>query len=201
VGEQFDTGEVDLVQAGAVLVHTNGRLERWAQDWSVPRIRELFLSERRHRTPMSAISHRRGLAEEAGGWPADPPDGIGDGDLWKRILARDPRLAHTPSPTVLFFPAFENTRDDQPERGRGLHAQIRDPGGLARLRSEIAREADAEARAHADELEALRAEVEDLRERAATLDRITAGGWWRLRRRMLPLLGVAGALRRALRRS
>jgi hypothetical protein len=101
---------------------------------------------------------------------------------------------------VLFFPAFENTRDDQPERGRTLHAQIRDPAGLARLRSDVARAADARDQERADELAALRAEVEGLRERAATLDRITAGGWWRLRRRLLPLLRVAGGLRRRLQR-
>lgn len=201
-GEQIDTGNVDLVQATACLVHTNGTLQVWAQDWRVPRIRELMLTGERHRTPMSAISHRAGLAEEAGGWPALPPtSGWGDHDLWCRMLALEPRLAHLPSPTVVFFPAFGGSRDDQPERGRAVHAQIQEPAGLASLRSEIARAAYAEDIAREDELAALRAEVEHLRERAATLDRITAGGYWRLRGRLGPLLRVAGGLRRAVRRS
>jgi glycosyltransferase involved in cell wall biosynthesis len=200
VGEQLDTGAVDLVQATACLVHTNGTLQAWAQDWRIPRIRELAVSGRRHRTPMSAVSHRRGLAEEAGGWPAAPPSGMGDKDLWGRMLVRDPRLAHLPSPTVLFFPAFEGTRDDQPARARELFARIRDPAGLASLQSEIARALHAEASAREEELDALRAEVELLRERAMTLERVTAGGWWRLRGRLLPLLRLAGGLRRALSR-
>jgi glycosyltransferase involved in cell wall biosynthesis len=200
VGEQLDTGAVDLVQATACLVHTDGTLQPWAQDWRVPRIRELALSGRRQRTPMSAVSHRRGLAEEAGGWPAAPASGMGDKDLWARILVRDPRLAHLPSPTVLFFPSFDGTRDDQPGRARELFARIRDPAGLASLRSELARAAHADASAREEEVEALRAEVEALRERAATLDRVTAGGWWRLRGRLLPVLRVASAFRRTVSR-
>jgi hypothetical protein len=200
VAEQFDTGRVDLVQATACLVHTNGTLQAWAQDWRVPRLRELVMSGERHRTPMSAISHRRGLAEEAGGWPADPPPDGGDVDLWRRMLALDPRLAHLPAPTVVFFPAFEGTRDDQPGRAHGVHAQMRDPAGLASLRSEIALAAHAAEIARDDELAALRAEVDVLRGRAAALERITAGGWWRLRGRLLPLLRAAAALRRTVRR-
>jgi hypothetical protein len=40
------------------------------------------------------------------------------------------------------------------------------------------------------------AELEDLRERAKTLDAILAGGWWRLRTRLLPLLRLGRRLRR-----
>jgi hypothetical protein len=181
-------------------VHTNGTVQVWAQDWRVPRIRELAVSGRRHRTPMSAVSHRRGLAEEAGGWPAAPPSGMGDKDLWARILMRGPRLAHLPSPTVLFFPAFDGKRDDQPARAQEFFARIREPAGLASLRSEVARAAHSEQSAREEELEALQAEVEALRERALTLDRVTAGGWWRLRGRLLPVLRLASALRRTLSR-
>jgi GT2 family glycosyltransferase len=39
-------------------------------------------------------------------------------------------------------------------------------------------------------------ELHWLREREATLQRIEAGGWWRLRGRLLPLLRLAGRLRR-----
>jgi GT2 family glycosyltransferase len=45
------------------------------------------------------------------------------------------------------------------------------------------------------------AELEVLRERARTLDAILAGGWWRLRGRLLPLIRPARRLRRPRRRA
>ena len=54
------------------------------------------------------------------------------------------------------------------------------------------------------ETEALRERVTELHalleERDAQLAAITGGGWWRLRERLLPLLALAGSLRRRLRR-
>ncbi len=54
------------------------------------------------------------------------------------------------------------------------------------------------------ETEALRERVTELHalleERDRQLADITGGGWWRLRERLLPLVGVAGAVRRRLRR-
>ena len=54
------------------------------------------------------------------------------------------------------------------------------------------------------ETEALRERVTELHallgERDRQLADITGGGWWRLRERLLPLVGMAGAVRRRLRR-
>ena len=54
------------------------------------------------------------------------------------------------------------------------------------------------------ETAALREQVTELHalleERDRQLAEITGGGWWRLRERLLPLIGMAGAVRRRLRR-
>jgi O-antigen biosynthesis protein len=63
---------------------------------------------------------------------------------------------------------------------------------LEGVRSELERQSQ---RAHQMETELV-----PLRERAATLDAVLAGGWWRLRRRVLPLISLArrlGAARRS----
>ena len=39
-----------------------------------------------------------------------------------------------------------------------------------------------------DRLAGAEAELEPLRERSRTLDAVLAGGWWRLRERLLPLI-------------
>jgi hypothetical protein len=44
-------------------------------------------------------------------------------------------------------------------------------------------------------LAAQESSLEFLHERYVTLRRIEAGGWWRLRARILPLLRIAGRLR------
>jgi GT2 family glycosyltransferase len=54
--------------------------------------------------------------------------------------------------------------------------------------------------AQAERLAAVEAEAEDLRRRAATLAAIEAGGWWRLRSRIRPILRLATPVRAALRR-
>jgi hypothetical protein len=54
------------------------------------------------------------------------------------------------------------------------------------VRSELDRQSQ---RAHRMETELVA-----LRERAATLDAVLAGGWWRLRRRVLPLISLARRL-------
>jgi GT2 family glycosyltransferase/exopolysaccharide biosynthesis predicted pyruvyltransferase EpsI len=74
--------------------------------------------------------------------------------------------------------------------------------GRARLRNELEEvKADARAREAALEaaqvaLEPVMTTLEALRQRAETLARIEAGGWWRLRGRLLPVMRLAGALRR-----
>ena len=82
-----------------------------------------------------------------------------------------------------------------------------DPLALARRSLELhsAYEAELEPALEHFETEAneLRARVAELdallRERERQLAEITGGGWWRLRERLLPLLGVAAALRRRVR--
>lgn len=49
-------------------------------------------------------------------------------------------------------------------------------------------------------LDELEAEIGWLRQRAETLARVEAGGWWRLRGRLAPLLAPASRLRRAVKR-
>ena len=58
----------------------------------------------------------------------------------------------------------------------------------------------AEQHAAAEREARLRAELDVLRARARTLDAIEAGGWWRLRARLLPLIRVAGRMRVLARR-
>lgn len=201
IGEVFDAGGADVVQAHVALVDERGELTEWGQDWRVPLLRDELLERRgQHRTPMSAVSHRAGLAEEAGGWPRDP-DGPGDADLWRRMLRCGAWSAMLMEPTVLFFPAYAGSRSGDKERQtRAFLDRVLDPAERARLRMEISLSAHggaAEAFAERDErIAALESEVEALRARSATLDRITSGGWWRLRGRLLPVLRAAGRLGR-----
>jgi O-antigen biosynthesis protein len=84
----------------------------------------------------------------------------------------------------------------------------RDPVACERLQlqravallSDQAEELGARARALESERVALRYEVAGLRARAETLAAIEAGGWWRLRSRLLPLLALYGRIRRERRR-
>jgi GT2 family glycosyltransferase len=71
---------------------------------------------------------------------------------------------------------------------------------LERVHREYAKERELRLRTEA-ELARTRAEVERLRENERTLDAILAGGWWRLRGRVLPLLRVARRVRARLTRS
>jgi glycosyltransferase involved in cell wall biosynthesis len=198
VGERFDAGGVDLVQARACLVEPGDELHDWCQDWSVPVLREDYLARRSHRTPMSCVSHRRGLAEEAGGWPEDPPGRWGDADLWDRILALEPATAALTEYTVLFFQSDGRDRPDQAAQTARFLARLEEPGGVPRLRAEIGRAAAAgHAREYARRdarIAALGEEVERLRERSDTLDQVTSGGWWRLRGRLLPLIRLRARL-------
>ena len=82
-----------------------------------------------------------------------------------------------------------------------------DPLALARRHLELHRAYEAELEpalehfeTEANELRARVAELDALlRERERQLAEITGGGWWRLRERLLPLLGMAAALRRRVR--
>jgi glycosyltransferase involved in cell wall biosynthesis len=203
-GALFDTGAFDLVQATVCLVYPSGDMLSWGLDWRVPRLRERFVKEIEHRTPMSAVSHRRGLAEEAGGWTNDPAYRWGDADLWRRILATEPRTTMMTTPTVVFMPAHNGPRQNPVEEGRGFLVRLRDPVERELLRSEVALIAHTEVSnlEATVESQTARADLAEEREAATSsrLERVIGGGWWRLRERLLPLLRPASALRRRLGR-
>jgi glycosyltransferase involved in cell wall biosynthesis len=215
VGELFDAGGIDLVQASACLVYPDGELEPFRLDWRVPAARRRFMEGSEHKTPFAAVSHRAGLAEEAGGWPEAPPPGAGgDEDLFRRMVRLEPRTAHLTEPTVLIVQQRRGVPERRVEQSRECLRQVSDPAELAHLRNRIAYRIheheyvsarglydlrDEHAALH-ERYGALHAEVATLRERSATLDRVLSGGWWRFRRHLLPLIRVAARLRRPRRR-
>lgn len=133
VGAVWDALEPDLVQASSCLVRPDGRLELFAMDWAEPRARARLLAGSDSRTPMSAVSHRRGLCAEAGGWVGSP-DGPGDLDLWRRIAALEPHTEIVREPTVIFMPASPV---------HAGHRVERDPIRATRQAELLARSADA----------------------------------------------------------
>jgi GT2 family glycosyltransferase len=202
VGELWDAGGVDLVQAGAVLVDEAGTFAAMGSDWGVERFRAEALGGH-NRTPMAAVSHRPAPALAAGGW-----DGAlerrGDIDLWRRMLAAGARTRMSATPTVLHprGSGREQTPARRIEQSRALAAALGDPIAAARIRAEAVRagqrelaarehERDAAAAEHvriAAELDTVYGETARQRELLAA---IYAGGWWRLRDRLLglPLIG------------
>jgi GT2 family glycosyltransferase len=77
----------------------------------------------------------------------------------------------------------------------------RDTAGAARDAAVAERDAAvAERDAAVAERDAAGDQLRWLTQRSETLDRVLAGGWWRLRSRLRPLLKLAGAARRRLRR-
>jgi GT2 family glycosyltransferase len=83
-----------------------------------------------------------------------------------------------------------------------LPLQVREPDPDRQAIAQLIRARDTlrdYARELSSRLDAQEEELAWLRERAATLARVEAGGWWQLRRRVLPALRLAGALRRRLR--
>ena len=136
VGEVFDAGDVDLVQATAFLVWPDGRLELFRLDWRVPLARERFFQGLEHKTPFSALCHRAGLAEDAGGWAEDPP-GAGDEDVFRRMARLDPRTVHLTEPTVLIVQARRGVRERRVEQSQECLRRVSHPAELARLRAEL----------------------------------------------------------------
>jgi glycosyltransferase involved in cell wall biosynthesis len=207
VGELLDADAAEVVQANACVIHPDGRLELSGTDWRVSEYRRRFLSGEEIRTPSSAISHVRGVAERAGGWRT--VERLGDSDLWARMLESGVRTAATMEPTVLFFGARRGTPLERERQAHDYMAKLREPLGLGRLRAEISRvglqfEADTrhELYERNDQHAALHErfsvalqELERLRDRDATLTRVENGGWWRLRQRLEPLRRVADAAR------
>ena len=220
LGEFFDAGAADVVNAMACRVQPDGRLEAFGVHWRAPSYRDVFLGGE-NRTPSSAVCHLADAALRVGGWPSDLKR-AGDWDLWQRLVRAGARSEMIAAPTVLFFSAWE--RDQRwPERvaqNSAFLARLRDPVELARLRGEMAlacsagAHADAAALKQAGERELLRErelaaagerEAAMKRELAAAraeqdrlageLEAITSGTWWGLRRPLEPLLQIRRRVR------
>jgi glycosyltransferase involved in cell wall biosynthesis len=213
IGELWDTGRFDLVQADGVIVHPDDVLEWFGADWSVPAQRAAF--ERSNTNPMASVSLRVELARAVGGWDASV-ERAADWELWKRALAAGARCARSPEPTVLHFRASgrEQAWPLRVRQNAAWLARLEDPAALleARIalrRARAEREArlaerserlEQELRAAGEQLgEARRAADERVASAAAeatrlagALARIEAGGWWRLRGRLLPLMRLVG---------
>ena len=218
LGELWDSGRYDLVHGSGVVIHPDDSLEWFGTDWSVPAHREEL--KQRNTNPMASIALRVELAQAIGGWDARVPRAA-DWDLWKRAFAAGARSAFSLEPTHLHFRASgrEQAWPLRVRQNAAWLARIEDPDGLGEVRTALRRaHGDWTARALAIErwgneqahtVNALHAEVaaRDARiaeleprlaaaeaeslQRGETLARIEAGGWWRLRRRLLPLLRLA----------
>ena len=184
LGEYWDTGAFDIVGTPAVAVMPNETMIWFGADWSVPAYRR-FVLERRNTNVMASVSVRVALAREVGGWDGSLPREA-DWDLWKRTLAAGARPAMTSEPTVLHFRATgrEQTWTDRVRQNTAWFERISDQGRLAELRHELRR-----ARSERDAgLLDLELELDRLRGIERELELVHAGGWWRLRSRLLPVL-------------
>lgn len=208
IGDAWDAGEVELVQASAVLVDEGGGLTAMCSDWSVTRFRAEALRGH-NRTPMAAVSHLSAPALAVGGW-----DGTlerrADIDLWRRMLEAGARTRMCATPTVLHPRGSlrEQTPQARVAQNGALWEALRDPAGAARLRAEAVRASQRELAACEAERDALAAErvrlgaeldvvYRESERQRELLAEIYAGGWWRLRDRLHRLPGAAAALRRA----
>jgi glycosyltransferase involved in cell wall biosynthesis len=219
LGELWDTGRYDLVHGSGVVIHPDDTLEWFGTDWSVPAHREEL--ELRNTNPMASIALRVELAQAIGGWDARVPRAA-DWDLWKRAFAAGARSAFSLEPTHLHFRASgrEQAWPLRVRQNTAWLARIEDADGLRDLQIELHRahgqytahhlavERWGNEQAHAvtalhTEVAARDARIAELEERLAstaaecvrrgeTLARIEAGGWWQLRRRLLPLMRLAG---------
>lgn len=206
IGEIWDTGAFDLVQSHGVIVHPDDRLEWCGADWSVEANRARLATS--NPNPMASVSLRVKLARAVGGWDAGLVRAA-DWDLWQRALATGARSAMSPEPTVLHFRA---TGRDQawPLRVRqntAWLARLEDPRRPLELRILLRRAGAEHEAAIVGDAELLRGQSAALqRDLVATqaqaaglqtaLTRVYTGGWWRLRERLLPLLTLAGRVRR-----
>ncbi len=205
VGALFDADVADIVAATACVVHPDGAFEATGSDWSVPFYRDRFMAGE-NRTPMAAVSHRAAPALAAGGWREEVPQG-GDADLWRRLLEAGARPAASLSPTVLHLRASGRKQEyaDRVRQNAEMARALEDPAELVRLRAraeravtalaaqteQSARETTEWARGADLALEQARADAQaghaEARRVQDTLDAIQAGGWWRLRARLLAL--------------
>ena len=166
LGAIYDAGGVDLVQASACVVHEDDALSPLGMDWRVPYYRGLMLKGQ-NRTPASAVSHRRRLVVEAGGWPAGKRR-RGDQDLWQRMLLAGVSTSMAPAPTVLHFRAAwrDQAYRDRVSQGRRFLDRMQSRDDLARLRSEMGLAAQRQAAAQERRRKRLLLGIPHLRARA-----------------------------------
>lgn len=215
IGAAWDAGDVELVQASAVLIDEAGGFAPMCSDWSVERFRAEAL-DGHNRTPMAAVSHRPQPALAVGGWDGSL-ERRADIDLWRRMLAAGARTRMCATPTVLHprGSAREQTREQRVAQNGALWEALGDPAAAEQLRAEAVRARQRELATREAELDAARAELaterarlgaelEDVYRESARqrelLAAIYAGGWWRLRNGLLALPG-AGRATAALRRA
>jgi glycosyltransferase involved in cell wall biosynthesis len=136
--EAFEHLEIDLFQGKPVHVQPDGGMVDWGDDWAVAQLRRMFVSGTQQQTPMAAIVHRAGLAEDVGGWIPDPV-GDGDADLWRRMLEAGARTTMSAEPTLLAFPARVGERPNQVQQSGRFLERMSDPAELVRLKAELAR--------------------------------------------------------------
>jgi hypothetical protein len=131
-------------------------------------------------------------------------DGVpGEADLMRRDLeVKDAFVAHAEALIAEAAATRERLEDDGAAAQHALaeiHAEARRLHGayaeLARINAALVAERDAARR----ELDLVAPELAALRERSRALDAIEAGGWWRLRARLLPAIRLAARARRRRR--
>ncbi len=223
LGEYWDSGAVEIVQSPAVVVWKDDSLTWVGLDWSIPSHVRTLLD--RNTNVMSSVLVSVASARAAGGWDGSV-ERAGDWDLWKRLIAAGAHPAMTLEPTVLHFRATERDQPwpRRVEQNSRWFARIAEPRSLAEVRGELRplraqREAEwmgeidtlageleqartelAQAQTEVEQVRAAvkqpRAELERLREAERTLARVYAGGWWRLRGRIQPLMDLAKRVRR-----
>ncbi len=171
IGEAWDAGEVELVQASAVLVDEAGELRAMCSDWAVERFRAEALRGY-NRTPMAAVSHLPAPALAVGGWDG-ALERCADIDLWRRMIVAGARTRMCATPTILHprGSGREQTREERIAQNEALAAALGDPHTAARLRAGAVRAAQRELAAREHELELAAAERDQL---AAEFERLTA---------------------------
>jgi GT2 family glycosyltransferase len=136
--------------------------------------------------PRSVLTHRRGASTAR--------------DFAVFVTARNRELLREKWGDAL---SGSPPKTGMPEQALTRDAAVRELRQLTRL-AEVNAAYAAQLRGERDEARARLTELGDramtLQAQADLLERVRAGGWWRLRGRLLPLLRVATAIRRAIRR-
>jgi hypothetical protein len=160
---------VDVVVAGACLVHERDELQPMTDEWTVPRMQARML-DGENRVPMGSVSLTVEIARRAGGWDGDQPR-EGDLDLWKRVLRAGARPATSLVPTLLHFRATtrEQPWEDRVRQNSAWFERIADPVERARFRRDYAQALGEREQARLDEVAELERRLAEARSEAAVL--------------------------------